>query len=121
MRFFWIILGSLSLGLGIIGILLPVLPTTPFVLLSAFAYARGSDRMHRALVDSRLFGPMIADWQAEGAISRRAKIMAASMMALVFAVSLALRLPWPALLLQAVCMSLAAAYVLSRPTPVRER
>ncbi|EAU47138.1 YbaN family protein [Salipiger bermudensis] len=121
MRFVWITLGTLALGLGLLGVVLPVLPTTPFVLLAAFSYARGSDRMHRMLVESRMFGPMIADWQAEGAISRRAKITAASMMLLVFAVSLWMRLPWQALLFQGLAMGGAATYVLTRPLPVRDR
>ena len=70
------------LALGIIGIVLPGLPTVPFVLLSAFAAARGSTRLHAWLLAHRQFGPMIRDWQANGAVSRRAKKLAIVMMAL---------------------------------------
>ena len=81
-RWLWLLLAYLSLGLGIVGIFLPGLPTTPFVLLSAYAAARGSERLHAWLLAHRLFGPMIRDWQASGAVSRRAKYWAIGTMAL---------------------------------------
>ena len=81
-RWLWLLLAYLSLGLGIVGIFLPGLPTTPFVLLSAYAAARGSDRLHAWLLAHRLYGPMIRDWQANGAVSRRAKYWAIGTMAL---------------------------------------
>lgn len=121
MRIFWIICGSLALALGVLGIALPVLPTTPFVLLAAFCYARGSDRMHAWLLRNRLFGPMIADWQAEGAISARARTLAVGSMGGVFAISLIMGLPWQALVFQGVAMGGAALYVLTRPLPSRDR
>ncbi|EIE49328.1 hypothetical protein C357_19421 [Citreicella sp. 357] len=120
LRIFWIIFGSIALGLGVLGIALPVLPTTPFVLLAAFCYARGSDRMHAWLLRNRVFGPMIADWQAEGAISARARTLAVGSMAGVFAISLAMGLPWQALLFQGIAMGGAASYVLTRPLPARD-
>lgn len=120
LRIFWIIFGSIALGLGVLGIALPVLPTTPFVLLAAFCYARGSDRMHAWLLRNRVFGPMIADWQAEGAVSARARTLAVGSMAGVFAISLAMGLPWQALLFQGIAMGGAASYVLTRPLPARD-
>ncbi len=81
-RWLWLLLAYLALGLGIVGIVLPGLPTTPFVLLAAFAAARGSERLHRWLLAHRLYGPMIRDWQATGAVSRRAKWFATVTMAL---------------------------------------
>ena len=79
-RWAWWLLAYASLGLGLIGILVPGLPTVPFVLLAAFAAARGSERLHRRLLAHPQFGPMIRDWQAQGAVSRRAKWLATSMM-----------------------------------------
>ena len=81
-RIGWWLLAYVSLALGLIGIVLPGLPTVPFVLLSAFAAARGSTRLHAWLLAHRQFGPMIRDWQANGAVSRRAKKLAIVMMAL---------------------------------------
>ena len=69
----YLLLAWIALALGLIGIVVPGLPTTPFILLAAWAAARGSQRLHRWLETHRVFGPMIRDWQAQGAVSRRAK------------------------------------------------
>ncbi len=81
-RWAWLLLAYLALGLGFIGIFLPGLPTVPFILLAAFAAARGSEKLHRWLLAHRRFGPMIRDWQAHGAVSRRSKWLATVMMSL---------------------------------------
>ena len=81
LRWAWWLLAWLALGLGLVGIVVPVLPTVPFVLLSAYAAARGSQRLHAWLLAHRQFGPLIRDWQAQGAVSRRAKWLATVMMA----------------------------------------
>ena len=81
-RWLWLVLAYACLALGIVGIFLPGLPTTPFVLLSAYAAARGSKRLHAWLLAHRLFGPMIRDWEATGSVSRRAKYWAIGTMAL---------------------------------------
>src|SRR5690606_36013468 len=75
-RWAWWLLAYASLGLGLLGVFLPGLPTVPFVLLSAFAAARGSERLHRRLLADPRFGPMIRDWQAGRTVARRAKWMA---------------------------------------------
>ena len=72
-RALWLGVGSLSLVAGVIGIVLPLLPTTPFLLLTAFCYARGSERLHRWLISHQRLGPPIEHWRRYGAISRRAK------------------------------------------------
>ncbi len=90
-RWLWWLLAYVSLGLGILGVVLPVLPTVPFVLLAAFAAARGSERLHARLLDDPRTGPMIRDWQAHGAVSRKAKWLATGTMSfcavLLFVVS----------------------------------
>ena len=115
MRVFWLTIGFLSLGLGIIGILLPVLPTTPFVLLAAFCFAKSSEKFHSMLVNHKTFGPLIKDWDEYGAINRNAKILAVTMMAFVFGVSVYLAIPTYALILQALCLTGAALFILTRP------
>lgn len=72
----WIALGSVSLGLGVLGLFLPILPTVPFLILTAFAYSRSSERLHRWLVEHPRLGGPIRDWNERGAIGRRAKIYA---------------------------------------------
>src|SRR3546814_14533521 len=60
-RWAWWLLAYASLGLGLVGVVVPGLPTVPFVLLSAYAAARGSERLHRWLLAHRVFGPMTVD------------------------------------------------------------
>ncbi|MGB0133771.1 YbaN family protein [Dokdonella sp.] len=90
-RWAWWLLAYVSLGLGIIGIALPVVPTVPFILLSAYAASRGSQRLHDWLLSHPYMGPMISDWRENGVVGRNAKWMATTMMAatslLLFALS----------------------------------
>lgn len=78
-RTVFIVFGIVSLSLGVIGIFLPVLPTTPFVLLSAFCFSKGSERLHRWLLSQPIFGPMIENWERYGVIPLKAKILATLM------------------------------------------
>jgi len=116
MRSLWVSAGCIALALGAVGVILPLLPTTPLVLLAAFCFARGSPRLRALLVGSRSFGPIIADWEAHGAIAPRYKAMACGAMALVFLASLIMGLNWRLIGIQVLCMGAAAAYVLTRPS-----
>lgn len=116
LRVMWFIVGSVALALAVVGILLPVLPTTPFVLLSVFAYGKCAPRFAASLERSRFFGATLANWRTHGAIARRHKALAVFMMASVFGVSLLMAVATPVLVLQAVCMTAAAAFILSRPS-----
>lgn len=118
-RWAWWLLAYASLGVGFVGIVVPGLPTVPFVLLSAFAAARGSERLHRWLLSHRLFGPMIVDWQAHGAVSRRAKWLATGTMAGCAAILWwAAPRPWLAAAGIA-CMAAVATWLWLRPEPPR--
>jgi uncharacterized membrane protein YbaN (DUF454 family) len=75
MRILLIILGTISLGLGIAGIFLPLLPTTPFLLLTAWCYAKSSSRLHRWLLEHKVFGKYIRDYTLHRYIPLRAKII----------------------------------------------
>jgi uncharacterized membrane protein YbaN (DUF454 family) len=79
-RPFWLVAGALALMLGVIGIFLPLLPTTPFVLLGAFCFARGSARWEHWLVTHRQLGPIVRDWRQHHAVPLRAKQLATLMM-----------------------------------------
>lgn len=114
-RFFWQAGGFVALALGIVGIPLPLLPTTPFMILAAFCFARSSPRLEQWLVTHRVFGPAIANWRAHGAISKRAKIYAASVMAVTPVATYFMDVPPWALIAQIVCLMGAAAFVLTRP------
>jgi len=75
-------LGFLFLALGLAGIPLPVLPSTPFILLAAWFFARSSPRWHQWLLNSELFGPMIRNWEERRCISCRTKAVALASMSL---------------------------------------
>ena len=119
-RLIWLVVGTLALVLGAIGVVLPLLPTTPFVLVAAFAYAKSSDRLHAWLLAHRVFGPLIDDWHRYGAISRRAKTAAIASMLAVIAISLLLRVPTHAIVIQVVVLSGSALFILTRPLPPGE-
>jgi uncharacterized membrane protein YbaN (DUF454 family) len=83
-----VVAGSGFVVVGLAGIFLPVLPTTPFLLVAAACYARASRRFYNALLNSRLFGPAILEWQQHRAIAWRTKLTAIALMALTLATSI---------------------------------
>ncbi|MCA1854358.1 YbaN family protein [Massilia oculi] len=72
--------GVLALALGILGLFLPLLPTTPFLLLASWCFARGSERLHRWLLSHRVLGPYLRDFEAGLGIPLGAKILATVML-----------------------------------------
>lgn len=76
----YLILGCLFLLLGIIGVFVPLMPTTPFLIVAAFFLSRGSDRIYQWLIQHRTLGPPILDWQKNRVIRLRYKVMASGMM-----------------------------------------
>jgi uncharacterized membrane protein YbaN (DUF454 family) len=115
MRGVWLALGGLFLGLGLLGVVLPVLPTTPFLLLAAGCFAKSSPRLHGWLVGHPVFGPPIRNWERYGAISRPAKRLAVGSMAAVFVLALLLGLGWGVLLAQGMLIAVGCGFVLTRP------
>lgn len=115
-RPFWLMLGGFALVLGAVGVVLPVLPTTPFVILAAFAFSKSSARFHLWLTRNKIFGPIIEDWNANGAIAPKYKIIALCMMAGALLLSVLLNVRMTILAVQLGAMSLAALYILTRPS-----
>jgi uncharacterized protein len=119
LRWAWWLLAYASLGLGLAGTVLPGLPTVPFVLLAAYAAGRGSQRLHARLLADPRFGPLIRDWSAHGAVSRRAKRLATVAMAGAAGV-LVVVVPgerWWAAALPLACMLSVGAWLWRRPEP----
>jgi uncharacterized membrane protein YbaN (DUF454 family) len=77
----WTAAGCLALALGIVGAFLPLLPTTPLVLLAAWCFSKGSARFERWLLAHPRFGPVVQGWRAHRVVPRRAKVLAFVMMA----------------------------------------
>ena len=120
MRLLWLLVGCLATALAGLGVVLPLLPTTPFLLVAAFAFTRSSRRLHAWLIEHRVFGPLIEDWRRYGAIGRTTKVVGIASMAGVFVVSLLLDAPAVVLAIQAPVLMMSAIFVASRPEPPGE-
>ena len=114
-RILWLLLGLTATGCGIAGAVLPLVPTTPFLLLAAFAFAKSSPRLHAWLTTHPQFGPLIANWQQHRAIGRGAKRAALFFMVLALGLSWLLAVPVWVLVVQAVVLACVATFILSRP------
>ena len=112
-----LILGWFFLVLGIIGIPLPLLPTTPFLLLSAFFFSRSSPRLHAWLRTHPVLGKTIRDWEEHKRISLRAKITATIAITILFAISLLLGKLHLALKVMLVCIAVGVLFFIwTRPS-----
>jgi len=116
-RIAYLALGWLFFGLGVVGAFLPVLPTTPFMILALWAFSNSSERLRTWLYNHRIFGPSLQRWQEHGVISTRAKMasvgtMSVSLIYLVFFSGLA----WPWILATSALMGYGAYYVLTKPS-----
>ena len=81
-------LGFLFVGFGAVGVVLPLVPTTPFLLVAAWAFAQASPRFHRWLLGSPVFGRMLRRWNRDRCVSRRVKVLALTMLVVVLGSSL---------------------------------
>lgn len=123
LRMRWLLLfaGLLALGLGVVGIVLPLLPTTPFVLLAAVCFSRSSPRFHQWLQHHPRFGPMLHDWRSHGVIRPRAKIIATACIVLTLAFPMiVIDLVWFLRLPTAVVGIVVLAFIWSRPSRPRQ-
>jgi len=116
-RLMWGALGTFSLGLGVIGVVVPGWPTTIFLILAAAAYARSSQRMYDRILANPVFGPHVRRFRETGGMPMRAKVLSLAIMwpFVLFSVFVAIPLLW----VQALVLALAlvgTAYILSRPT-----
>jgi uncharacterized membrane protein YbaN (DUF454 family) len=94
-RTLYLVGGFAALALGALGVVLPLLPTVPFMILAAFCFARSSPRFEAMLLDNSTFGPHIMRWRSNGAISRRGKQAASVAFVVSAAIGLAhAPMPW---------------------------
>ena len=115
MKFIWLTLGFIMLGLAILGVALPLLPTVPFLLLSAFFFAKSSERLHNWLLNHKIFGTLIDDWNNRGVINKKAKYLSTASITLVIVISLVLELKALILSVQIILLSLVMLFIWTRP------
>ena len=105
-RIAWSLAGTVALALGLVGIFLPVLPTTPFLLLAAACYARGSARLHDWLMNNRFLGQYIRDYRDRRAVRLSVKVFTLAMLWLGIGISIvAVDLVWLRFLLAAIAVA----------------
>ena len=109
--------GTLSVALGVAGIFLPLLPTTPFLLLAAFCYARSSERLHRKLLDHPRLGPYIRGYLEGRGIPLRAKISSLALLWTTIGFSALFVVPIPAVRILLVLVAAGVTrHILAMPT-----
>ena len=117
MRGVYLALGLAFAGLGLAGALLPVLPTTPFLILAAACFTRSSRRLERWLIEHPRFGPTLGEWRERGAIPFKAKLMALAGTTSGFLAIWLLGDASPAVLAStALLIAVGLTYVFSRPS-----
>lgn len=118
MRFMFLSLGWIFVALGFAGAFLPVLPTTPFLLLAVACFARSSPRLEAWLMSHPKFGPVLTGWRSKGQIPRRAKLAAVTTMSVSYAIFWFGTSPpfWRATLVAALMIG-PAIFVVTRPEP----
>jgi hypothetical protein len=120
MSILFLALGWISLAVGLVGAFLPVLPTTPFVILAAYFFSKGSPRMQRWIEEHPRFGPYVRDWRRHRVIPMRAKVVAHLMLAASLAFSL-YRIPerlWPVKIFVSVSVLGASVFILTRKSRI---
>ncbi len=115
MKWIYLTVGWISLGLGLIGIFLPVLPTTPFLVVSAFCFSKGSEKLHAWLLSLPHVGAPIREWENHRVIRIRAKVMATALM-LISLTSLTFfsKMPMPGLAVLASIMATVMVFIWTR-------
>ncbi len=119
MRIFWFIAGCVSVIIGLIGAVLPLVPTVPLMILAAFCFARSSETLHQKLLEHPIFGPAIIDWRENGSISKRGKKIASFSILLLPLISYLLNVKTSVLIIQSLVLFAVLTFILTRPTSRR--
>ena len=120
-RFIWLLAGLVAVAIGAVGVVLPLLPTTPFLLVAAFAFARSSDRLNSWLREHRTFGPLINNWHRDGSIDRKAKRTAIIVIVATPLITWLFDAPLWIVACQIVVLGASAIFILTRPSPTERR
>lgn len=116
-RLLFLALGFICVGLGTLGAFLPLLPTTPFMLVALWAFSRSSRRFHHWLYTHPRFGPRLQEWHQYGIVPVKVKLTSLSAMTASFLfMAFVMRVKWHVLAMSGSVMLIGAVYVLSRPS-----
>lgn len=116
-NFFYLILAYFSAGLGIIGAFLPLLPTTPFLLLAAWAATRGSPELHRWLYEHPKYGPQLIAWEEKRAVATEAKILACTLATSSWIIMLLMTDGWLVPTVTGILFVCGGTFLVTRPSP----
>lgn len=109
--------GWINVGVGMVGIVVPGLPTTVFLLMALWAFSKSSPRFHRWLYTHPRLGPPLRDWNEHGVIPARAKVLAVAMMTLSLVwVTFGIAAGWQLPAVMAACMIPVAIFIVTRPS-----
>jgi uncharacterized membrane protein YbaN (DUF454 family) len=116
-RFLFLTIGFVCVGLGVLGAFLPLLPTTPFLLVALWAFSRSSRRFHHWLYTHPRYGPRLQEWERYGTVPVKVKLTSLSAMTVSFLImAFVMRVKWHVLAMAGTVMLIGAVYVLSRPS-----
>ena len=115
MRLFWLLIGGISVALGVLGMFLPLLPTVVFFLIAAYSFSKSSPRLHQWLITHEQFGPPVVAWYEKGAISRSAKSWATVSIIASFAISVWAGAPNWVLVMLAAILTCVLIFIWTRP------
>ena len=115
-RYFWLIIGWVCVAVGVAGLILPLLPGVPILLIALWAFSKSSERFHDWLYTHEVYGPPLRAWHRHRVISPRAKIAASGGMALAVTILVATGASMVLIVVVACVMATCAAYVISHPS-----
>ena len=118
-KYLYISLGFLCVGLGFIGIVLPGIPTTPLILLSAWFFSRSSKKFESWLVNHKKFGPIINNWQESKAISRNSKLYSVMMIIPTFIITIIFAFSLAIDIILAISGAILCIFIITRPEPLK--
>lgn len=120
-RHIWLFIGFAALLLASLGIILPLLPVTPFILVAVYAFARSSKRYYRWLIEHKVFGSLIENWQEHKAIDIKSKTMSTISIVAILIVSIILGVNSTLIWAQGFILTGVVIFLLSRPLPPQDK
>lgn len=118
-KYFYLAIAYLFLLFALIGVVLPGIPTVPFLLVSAWAAAKGSKKLHDWIYQHKVFGPLLTDWEREGAISRKSKIIGILLLIVSWTILFFQHSNMKFVMFMALMFCIGAVFLWSRPEPQR--